>query len=103
VNFDGADRRMILNSGLVHIFSLVVFEDMIYWSDWGSKKILKAPKLSGTNTTDGVVTIATLVHSPMGKYEQNAFCGAGHRCEYELTFTLTPPSPTSLRLRRSIK
>ncbi|RXG68937.1 Low-density lipoprotein receptor, partial [Armadillidium vulgare] len=48
-NFDGSDRRVVLFSKehLPHPFSITVFEDTIYWTDWTKGAILKANKFSG--------------------------------------------------------
>ena len=50
-NYNGLNHRIVLMEGVGHPFSLSVFEDRLYWSDWGSKAILSTRKCSGINTT----------------------------------------------------
>ncbi|CAG7785265.1 unnamed protein product, partial [Allacma fusca] len=35
-NYDGTDRRLVLQSAdaLHHPFSITTFEDYVYWTDW---------------------------------------------------------------------
>lgn len=61
-NLDGSNKKIILNSGVSHIFSLTVYEDMMYWSDWETKSIYKAHKFTGANVT----SLVQLIHRPMG-------------------------------------
>ena len=61
-NLDGSNQKIIINHAVSHIFSLAVFEDMLYWSDWENKRIHKAHKFTGANLT----TLAELIHRPMG-------------------------------------
>ncbi|XP_042882453.1 low-density lipoprotein receptor-like isoform X1 [Penaeus japonicus] len=48
-NFDGSQRRVILHSTeyLPHPFSITVFEDTMYWTDWSREAILRANKFTG--------------------------------------------------------
>merc|ERR1711962_722137 len=50
---DGSEARIILfsTSTLRHPFSIAVFEDFMYWSEWESRTIYKADKFSGKNVT----------------------------------------------------
>merc|ERR1711962_346528 len=50
---DGSEARIILfsTSTLRHPFSIAVFEDFMYWSEWESRTIFKADKFSGKNVT----------------------------------------------------
>lgn len=50
VKFDGSDRRLVLHSHehLGQPFSLAVFQDWIYWSDWEQMAVLRASKFNGT-------------------------------------------------------
>lgn len=49
-NFDGSDRRVILYSAefLRHPFSITVFEDYVYWTDWDKAAVFKANKFNGS-------------------------------------------------------
>ncbi|XP_068234569.1 very low-density lipoprotein receptor-like isoform X2 [Palaemon carinicauda] len=50
-NFNGSGRRVVLHSleYLPHPFSITVFEDTMYWTDWRKEAILRANKFSGKN------------------------------------------------------
>lgn len=52
-DYDGAGRRQILRSPdtLHHPFSISVFEDFVYWTDWDKQAIFRANKFNGTNVT----------------------------------------------------
>ena len=52
-DFDGLGRRTIINSAsiLPHPFSVTVFEDSVYWSDWEKEGIFKANKFDGSERT----------------------------------------------------
>ncbi|RWS07607.1 low-density lipoprotein receptor-related protein 4-like protein [Dinothrombium tinctorium] len=46
-NFDGTDRKSVIEGNLPHPFAVTVFEDNIYWTDWHTKSIHSAIKLTG--------------------------------------------------------
>ncbi|GFS88436.1 putative vitellogenin receptor [Nephila pilipes] len=50
-NFDGLKRRTILAKGLHYPFSVTVFEDYVYWSDWGTDSLNFCNKFTGLNYT----------------------------------------------------
>ncbi|XP_070183011.1 low-density lipoprotein receptor-related protein 1-like [Littorina saxatilis] len=52
-DYKGKDHRVILIShkDLSHPFSLAVFEDYIYWTDWRYNTLVKANKFNGSNVT----------------------------------------------------
>lgn len=45
--FDGSERKKILSVGLPHPFALTIFEDLMIWTDWHTKKISAANKKTG--------------------------------------------------------
>jgi len=47
IKLDGTDRRTILDQKVMHPFSLAVFEDTLYWSDWKNKAIQSCNKFTG--------------------------------------------------------
>ena len=47
--FDGSDRKRIDVTVIKHPFSLAVFEDRLYWSDWEYKQIQSCNKYTGKN------------------------------------------------------
>lgn len=58
---DGADRRKIMSSNLPHPFALTLFEDSLFWTDWTTKSISTASKLTGK----GYRHIHDELHFPM--------------------------------------
>lgn len=56
-DYDGGNRLVVLNSwsSLRHPFSLAVFEEYIYWTDWDTEGIHYVNKYSGDNTNASVL------------------------------------------------
>ncbi|XP_043938468.1 low-density lipoprotein receptor-related protein 4 isoform X2 [Protopterus annectens] len=50
-NLDGTDRQILIGSQLPHPFGLTLHEDRIYWTDWQSKSIQSADKITGLGRT----------------------------------------------------
>ncbi|XP_049321599.1 low-density lipoprotein receptor-related protein 4 isoform X2 [Astyanax mexicanus] len=46
-NFDGSNRQVLIGTQLPHPFGLTLHEDKIYWTDWQSKSIQSADKMTG--------------------------------------------------------
>lgn len=46
-NYDGSDRREVLSDILMHPYSIAIFEDNLYWSDWGTTSIHACHKYTG--------------------------------------------------------
>ncbi|XP_076353564.1 lipophorin receptor 1 [Tachypleus tridentatus] len=74
-DYNGNNQRVVLSSShiLKHPFSIDVFEDWIYWSDWESEAIHKVNKFTG----EELENVASGVYSPMDihvyhKYKQPA-------------------------------
>ncbi|CAK9805473.1 Vitellogenin receptor [Anthophora plagiata] len=49
IRLDGTDRRTVLKGVAKKPFSLAVFENKLYWSDWISNKIQSCDKFTGKN------------------------------------------------------
>ncbi|XP_031629327.1 low-density lipoprotein receptor-related protein 4 isoform X2 [Contarinia nasturtii] len=60
-HFDGSDRKKILSNHLPHPFALTLFEDHLYWTDWNTKSISAANKVTGK----GFRNIHIDLHFPM--------------------------------------
>ncbi|ELU18928.1 hypothetical protein CAPTEDRAFT_62161, partial [Capitella teleta] len=62
-NLQGGDQRIILSNSqfLKHPFAITVFEDFVYWSDWGQESIHRVNKYNGQD----VSTTLHNLHSPM--------------------------------------
>ena len=53
----GNDIRLLISENVYHIFSINIFEDYIYWSDWETKVISRANKYNAK-----IITNLTSVH-----------------------------------------
>lgn len=62
-DYNGYNVRVIVREGVSHIFSLAIFEDFLYWTDWETAKIEKAHKFSGKNRTQ---VVNRMPNRPMG-------------------------------------
>lgn len=53
VNYDGLDHHLVLigHDLLSHSFSISLFENDVYWTDWRSNSVNKANKWTGSNVT----------------------------------------------------
>lgn len=60
-NLDGSDRKKILSNHLPHPFALTLFEDFMYWTDWHTKAISTANKITGK----GYKNVHEGLHFPM--------------------------------------
>lgn len=58
---DGSDRRQVLFLPDQHPFSISVFEDHVYWSDWTSEAIYKANKFTGKSRTQVISQAASMM------------------------------------------
>ncbi|XP_066143370.1 vitellogenin receptor [Euwallacea fornicatus] len=47
IHLDGTSRRVILQGTVKHPFAIAVFEDKLYWSDWGTHSIDSCNKFTG--------------------------------------------------------
>lgn len=63
VDYDGQRPKVVLNSWstLKHPFSLTVFENRVYWTDWETEGVHYANKFDGSNAT----LLATGLYGPM--------------------------------------
>ena len=50
-DLNGEHRKVILSKVIYHPFSISVFEDHVYWTDWFETSISKANKFTGRNLT----------------------------------------------------
>ena len=49
IHVDGTGRMVILDMVAKHPFSMAVFEDLLYWSDWEMQEIVSCNKFNGKN------------------------------------------------------
>jgi len=89
-NFDGSDRRRVIPDEYAkHPFSLAIFEDTLYWSDWQTREILSCNKFDGKNQTTLAkernaipygITIAHYILEPRDRFWDNPCME--HRCSH---------------------
>ncbi|KAL1506053.1 hypothetical protein ABEB36_005485 [Hypothenemus hampei] len=58
---DGSKRKKIVTKGLPHPFALTIFEDAIFWTDWHTKSITTANKITGA----GLKILHSQLYFPM--------------------------------------
>ncbi|KAF8770698.1 Low-density lipoprotein receptor-related protein 2 like protein [Argiope bruennichi] len=49
VDFHGLKRRTVVADDLYYPFSMAMFEDYVYWSDWGTDSLIRCSKFDGRN------------------------------------------------------
>ncbi|KAJ8299210.1 hypothetical protein KUTeg_023270 [Tegillarca granosa] len=60
-NYDGSNRRSIVNTDLLHPFGITLFNESLYWTDWRTRSIYRCNKDSGNNRE----IVASNKYSPM--------------------------------------
>jgi hypothetical protein len=52
-DYDGSNRHLLLRgiANVRHSFSLTLFEDWVYWTDWSEKRVLRVEKTHGGNVS----------------------------------------------------
>ena len=50
VGFDGENRKVLIAS-VPHPYGLTVSNDFVYWTDWGTKKVMRANRKNGDEVT----------------------------------------------------
>lgn len=51
MNLDGGARHHIPAKRTSHITSMTVFDDLLFWSDWNLREVIRADKWTGQNET----------------------------------------------------
>lgn len=60
-NFDGSDRRAVIEGKLAHPFALTQLGDTLYWTDWQTQSIHSCNKVTGQDRK----VIQSDIFSPM--------------------------------------
>ncbi|TRY73318.1 hypothetical protein TCAL_01912 [Tigriopus californicus] len=60
-NYDGTNRRVILEDSVVQPFGLTLLGDNLYWTDWQENAVERANKLTGENRTVMVAHLEDLM------------------------------------------
>ncbi|XP_077531619.1 vitellogenin receptor Yl-like [Haemaphysalis longicornis] len=85
--YDGKNRNTVLGVGISSPFSIALFQDWLYWSDWGSDSIMACNKHTGADVTlvhhgtakATVLKVFHAVHQPSG-VNRCAHNPCGHIC-----------------------
>nr|QYY47504.1 vitellogenin receptor-2 [Pardosa pseudoannulata] len=69
-NFDGTKRRRIIQYDMDFPYAMTVFEDYVYWADWGNDIIVKCEKFTGKDCSqikknDVKAQVLLIVHKIM--------------------------------------
>ncbi|XP_059473039.1 vitellogenin receptor isoform X2 [Neocloeon triangulifer] len=51
IKMDGSDRRVVLKMSVSRAYSIAIFENRLYWSDFSGKEIYSCDKFTGKNQT----------------------------------------------------
>ncbi|XP_058055099.1 prolow-density lipoprotein receptor-related protein 1 [Anopheles bellator] len=53
ITYDGKDHRLVIKDPgvLAHPFSITVFDNYVYWTDWRTYSVIRANKWNGTDVT----------------------------------------------------
>ena len=62
VSLDGLNRKVIFRRSGYHPFSLDIFQDFVYWSDWKKNAVLRTNKTGGGRDE----VIVSGINKPMG-------------------------------------
>lgn len=61
VNFDGSGRRKLIEVGLQHPFGIDVYDKKVYWTDWDTRSVEMADKVSGRNRRALIANMSDLM------------------------------------------
>jgi len=97
-DFDGSNRHTVLDGSVPHVFSLAVFEDFMYWTDWNHMAVEKANRFTGAGRT----ILVNVTHRPMTlrvvhplRQRQSKMCA--------VTISLTTTTTGWRRINRTIQ
>ena len=76
-DFDGTNRRSVIEEGLPHPFALTLFENTLYWTDWHTRSIHACDKRTATE----IMVIHEEIYSPMDIHVFNAKRQPSGECE----------------------
>lgn len=61
-DYDGGNRVVLINSIPKHPFSIAIYGDLLFWTDWALHSVLRANKFTGTD----IVWLRKDIGKPMG-------------------------------------
>ncbi|XP_050441147.1 vitellogenin receptor [Adelges cooleyi] len=77
IKLDATDRRTVVTESVDHPFSVIVFEDKLYWSDWSGKEIKVCNKFTGRDCRSVVREAKTRIYG-MQIYHPSLFKANAH-------------------------
>jgi len=84
---DGSDRRVVLQEiNMLHPFSLTIFEDTLYWSDWSGGMLASCNKFTGKQRRTilkeaGLKIMGITAYHPLLAADMHDPC-KGHQCSH---------------------
>ncbi|KAF0300268.1 Prolow-density lipoprotein receptor-related protein 1 [Amphibalanus amphitrite] len=117
-DLDGSNMHVLLSrrkhgADLHHVFSLAVFEDWLYWTDWETKSVQRCRKADGGNLTvihhEARHPMSLVVQHQLQQRHHDSPCqvdnggcqalcllepGGGHRCACPISFVLNEDGRT---------
>ncbi|XP_050075140.1 putative vitellogenin receptor [Anopheles maculipalpis] len=106
MHFDGSDRVVVLSDVLKHPFSVAVFNDRLYWSDWDTKSIQSCDKFTGkmrqTLVRDRMIFDVHIYHSSIQPKVSHACVNhtCSHLCLLTSNATYACACPQGMELHR---
>ncbi|KAL5291451.1 Vgr family protein [Megaselia abdita] len=104
-NYDGSDRREVLSDILMHPYSIAIFEDNLYWSDWSTTSIHTCHKYTGKDhhvvVKDGTPIYAIDIYHSSLRPEMTHSCQhnpCSHMCLLNEDMSYTCDCPYGWRL-----
>jgi sugar lactone lactonase YvrE len=72
VDFDGENRKVLVAS-VPHPYGITISIDYIYWTDWGTKKVMRANRKNGEDVTMIRENLSGLmdIQAVPGQYDKN--------------------------------
>lgn len=113
IDFDGANRRELINENLPHVFGISLLGEYVYWTDWQRRSIDRVNKITGNDREVIIEPLANImglkaignsypnVTNPCSGSNGNCshlcfYVGAGKfKCACQIGFELSPSDNTT--------
>lgn len=97
IDVNGGDRRLIYQDPNIYPYSMSVFEDRVYWSDWHQESVLSVNKFNGENSkkifASHRISAIRIMH-PLMQPSLRKNCPKHHPCSH---YCLPSPRVGALR------
>ncbi|XP_031616659.1 prolow-density lipoprotein receptor-related protein 1 isoform X3 [Contarinia nasturtii] len=109
-NYDGSDHHLVIRDQetLSHPFSISLFENYVYWTDWRTSSVMRANKWNGSDVTTVDRTASQpfgiqILHSSRQPREGSSPCankngGCSHLCLLSISKTMKCECPHVMQL-----